>query len=170
MGVGKGTFWTVLRRAFCPVIRKVLVGRELGFVDKCAFWGANWGLDLVSCFGGGVLGEGKLVDFRGRMGRSGDRPITRETAPQHRRPAHNTGDRPCCGTRSVRVVRSHAKHGNEVECEAWERGGMRSMGTRWNAKHGNEVQVGRPRQNMVWVGRHRGRECLYSWECCASGL
>ena len=60
MGARKGAFWTVLSGAFCPIIRKVLVGRELGFVDKCAFWGANWGLDLVSCCGGGVLGEGEV--------------------------------------------------------------------------------------------------------------
>ena len=61
MGVRKGAFWTVLSGAFCPIIRKVLVGRELGFVDKRAFRGANYGRELLSCCWVGVWGEGKLA-------------------------------------------------------------------------------------------------------------
>ena len=69
MGARKGAFWTVLSGAFCPIIRKVLVGRELGFVDKCAFWGANYGRELVSCCCVGGWGEGKLAGFsRGGLG------------------------------------------------------------------------------------------------------
>ena len=46
MGVRKGAFWTVLRRAFCPIIRKVLVRRDLGFVDNVLFG---------ALIGGGIL-------------------------------------------------------------------------------------------------------------------
>ncbi len=56
MGVRKGAFWTVLGGAICPIIRKVLVGRDLEFVDKCAFWGANYGRELVSCCWVGAWG------------------------------------------------------------------------------------------------------------------
>ena len=65
MGVKKGAFWTVLSGAICPIIRKVLVGRDLGFVDKCASCGANYGRELVSCCWVRVWGEGKLVVLGG---------------------------------------------------------------------------------------------------------
>ena len=41
-------------------------------------------------------------------------------------------------TRSVGELRSHAEHGNEDICSAWERGYMLRMGTRNGLEQGNE--------------------------------